>query len=367
MVDNFDINLSGAYVLLPSFEHCLPARCHPDAGVVIEQSHKWCRHSLTGLLPAEGFAAILKEQASLWTAYVLPTASYDFILAAAQFTEYLSILDNALVDRHRLGSDPEYAGDLKAAIDVLFADGCYDHSLVNAELVAWFSPLADCLHTIRQYLTPSTWTRFGAEVERFFIGCVEEVVYRNSAAVYSYSEYLRMRRNSVGMGMYFALGEALVCPTASAHYGAIGKQYHDRLLAVALDHIALANDLFSFRAEADANDPVNAVATLVLSEQLTVQDAVDRVGIEVQNNENAFRKILHQTRCDLGETDPVSAYGELLWHMMCGNVDWSFRTTRYNGERHQWNGHYPRVIQFDNGSTRFTQETYTSLLSENLV
>ncbi|HEX8865556.1 MAG TPA: terpene synthase family protein, partial [Lentzea sp.] len=146
-----------------------------------------------------------------------------------------------------------------------------------------------------------------------------------------------------------------------------GAEHKERLLAHALDHIALANDLYSFRAEAEADDVVNAVATLILSERLTVQEAFDRVGLEVLRNENSFREELHATVAELGVDHPVSIYGGLLWHMMCGNVEWSYRTTRYNGERHQWDGRYPQVVQLLPGGTRFTRKTFRDLVAEGLV
>ncbi|MRH88600.1 hypothetical protein GFY24_14300 [Nocardia sp. SYP-A9097] len=364
MAVNFTHILAGTYVLLPSFEHCVPALERPDAEQVVADSHEWCRQGLADLLPPAELATLLAERASLWTILVLPNAPYEFLVAAARYTEYLSILDNALVDKDRLGSDAAYAAEMKAVIDVLF-DGETVDKPANEELTIWFKPLRDCLTTLRAYLTPAVWDSFHREVERFFIGCVEEVFYRNSDTVYDFDAYLRMRRNSVGMGMYFALGEALAPPFATEAVD--GTEFRERLLGHALDHIALANDLFSFRAEADANDTVNAVATLILSENRTVQDAFDRVGLEVQRNENAFRRTLHETAAVLGPDHAVSAYGGLLWHMMCGNVDWSYRTTRYNGERHQWDGRYRQIVQLQHGSTLFTDKSYRDLVTDGLA
>ncbi|GAA5049799.1 terpene synthase family protein [Nocardia callitridis] len=364
MAENFTHTLAGLHVLLPSFEHCVPTLERPDAEQLVLDSQNWCREGLADLLSPAALTTLLAERASLWTILVLPTAPYEFLVAAARYTEYLSILDNALVDKDRLGSDPGYAAEMKAAIDVLF-DGENIDEPANEELAIWFKPLHNCLTTLRGYLTEPVWARFHHEVERFFIGCVEEVFYRNSETIYDFDAYLRMRRNSVGMGMYFALGTALAPPFIDE--SARATRLRDQLLDHALDHIALANDLFSFRAEADANDTVNAVATLMLSENLAVQDAFDRVGLEVQRNENTFRQTLHQAVAALGPDHTVSRYGTLLWHMMCGNVDWSYRTSRYNGERHVWDGRYPRVVQFQKGSTLFTGKSYRDLVADGLA
>ena len=363
MAESFNHALAGTYVLLPSFQHCRPALERSDTDQVVSDSHEWCVQALAGLLPPAALTTLLAERASLWTILVLPTAPYEFLVSAARYTEYLSILDNALVDKDRLGSDPAYAGEMKVALDALF-DGDAVDVPVNEELAIWFKPLHGCLSTLRTYLTDQVWRSFHHEVVRFLIGCVEEVQYRNSATIYDFDTYLRMRRNSVGMGMYFALGEALA-PPFDAEAG--GSEYRERLLGHALDHIALANDLFSFRAEADADDAVNAVATLILSEDLSVQEAIDRVGLEVQRNEMAFRRTLHETVAALGRGHAVSVYGGLLWHMMCGNVEWSYRTTRYNGERHQWDGRYPQVVQLQEGGTLFTDKCYADLVAEGLA
>jgi len=363
MAENLTPDWTGAHILLPAFEHCVPALERADAERLVAESHEWCRRGLSDLLPPAELTTLLAERASLWTILVLPTAPYDFLVAASRYTEYLSILDNALVDKDRLGSDPGYAAEMKAAIDVLF-DGRSIDRPANEELAIWFKPLHECLTTLRGYLTPAVWESFHREVERFFIGCVEEVFYRNSAVVYDFDSYLRVRRNSVGMGMYFALGEALAPPFSA---GEPGAELRARMLGHALDHIALANDLFSFRAEADADDTVNAVATLMLSEELSVQEAFDRVGLEVTRCENAFRRTLHEAFDGLGRDHPVSVYGGLLWHMMCGNVDWSYRTTRYNGERHRWDGRYPQVVRLQHGSTLFTDKSYRDLVAAGLA
>ncbi|MDN3353232.1 terpene synthase family protein [Actinomadura sp. DC4] len=364
MAETFTRTLAGTHVLLPSFQHCAPALERSDAGQVVSDSQKWCRQGLADLLSPPALTTLLAERASLWTILVLPTAPYEFLVTAARYTEYLSILDNALVDKDRLGSDPAYAAEMKAAIDALFEGGTVGAS-ASEDLAIWFEPLRECLSTLRTYLSDEVWRSFHDEVLRFFVGCVEEVYYRNSDAVYDFDTYLRMRRNSVGMGMYFALGEALVPPFAAEAVD--GSAYRERLVGHALDHIALANDLFSFRAEADADDTVNAVATLILSEDLSVQEAFDRVGLEVQRNEIAFRRALRETVSALGGDHAVSVYGGLLWHMMCGNVDWSYRTTRYNGERHQWDGRYPQVVQLQEGGTLFTDKCYADLVAEGLA
>jgi hypothetical protein len=364
MVANFTLPLAGTHVLLPSFEHYIPTLERSDNDQVVAESQSWCRQNLADLLPPDALTTLLAERASLWTALVLPTAPYEFLVAAARYTEYLSILDNALVDKDRLGSDPVYAAELKSAIDTMFGHEQLGRP-ANEELAIWFKPLDECLSTLHTYLTPEVWENFHREVERFFIGCVEEVQYRNSDTVYDFDTYLRMRRDSVGMGMYLALGEALAPPFAAEERD--GSEYRTRLLAHALDHIALANDLFSFRAEADADDAVNAVATLMLSENLTVQASFDRVGFEVQRNEIDFRRALHECVAALGPDHAVSVYGGLLWHMMCGNVDWSYRTTRYNGERHEWVGRYPQVVQLQKGSTLFTDKRYADLVAEGLA
>jgi hypothetical protein len=364
MAEKFTLTLAGEYVLLPSFEHSLPAVQRSDADQVVADSQVWCRAGLADLLPPDAFTTLLAEYASMWTCLVLPTAPQEFLVAAARYTEYLSILDNALVDKDRLGSDPLYAKELKDVIDVLFRGDSLDDA-GNEELAIWFKPLAECLATLRTYLPDAVWDSFHGEVERFFVGCVEEVFYRNSDTVYDFDTYLRMRRNSVGMGMYFALGEALAPPFDTEEVD--GSAHRERMLGFALDHIALANDLFSFRAEADADDAVNAVATLILSEKLSVQEAFDRVGLEVARNEAEFRRTLHETITELGRDHPTSVYGGLLWHMMCGNVDWSYRTTRYNGEGHQWHGRYPQVVEFQHGSTRFTDFRYPDLVAHGLA
>src|SRR5690606_8650022 len=173
MAENLTAEWAGSHVLLPPFAHCLPALERDDAERLVAESHEWCLRGLSDLLPRPELAALLAERASLWTILVLPTAPYDFLVAASRYTEYLSILDNALVDKDRLGRDPAYAARMKAAIDVLFDgvhldgvpfDGRGAGSPADEELTIWFKPLHECLATLRAYVSDTVWKSFHHEV-----------------------------------------------------------------------------------------------------------------------------------------------------------------------------------------------------------
>ncbi|HEX8866151.1 MAG TPA: hypothetical protein VF821_10895, partial [Lentzea sp.] len=70
MAKSLNQALSGEYVLLPSFGHCVPALEREDSARVVADSQQWCRQGLVNLLPPEDLTTLLAERASLWTVLV---------------------------------------------------------------------------------------------------------------------------------------------------------------------------------------------------------------------------------------------------------------------------------------------------------
>ena len=342
----------GTQFYLPELPYLLPALAHPQSELICKESESWIRDELRFALTDERETELLLEEgASLWTCLVLPTAEADRLRLMCKYTEYLSVFDNAMVDPAKIGGDPEAAKDLFRRIAGILNDA------PDAVDFAWGRALQELWLPMRAGFTDAHWDRFMAEVRRFLSGCVSEIASRAQQSVFDYETYLRVRRDSVGMGMYFVLGE----------YG-LGIDLTDRLAAsrplrdlidLALEHIMLTNDLFSFRAEAAMNDYVNAVAVLCLSEGLPLQSAVDRVFMTIEQKRSAFLQLRTDIEnSDLGTDPDVRAYLDAVWHMMAGNLQWSYLTSRYNGHGHTWNGARSGVVTLFDDRTVFSDAPY---------
>ena len=344
----------GTEFYLPEFPYLLPALRHPDTDGIRRESDAWVRARMRFALDSEtAMDLLLEEGAALWTCYVLPTAQADRLRYLCKYTEYLSVFDNAMVDRTKIGKD---LGAAKALFDRVV--NILNDTPDEADF-EWGRVLGTLWRPMREGCSNRLWDRFMAEVRRFLSGCVSEIASRAEDAVFDYDTYIKVRRDSVGMGMYFVLGE----------YG-LGVDLTDELASgplrdlvdTALDHIMLTNDVFSFRAEAAMDDYVNAVAVLCLSEGLPVQDAVDRVFTVVEGKRVEFmarRAAIGST--ELGCRPDVAAYLDALWHMMAGNLQWSYLTSRYNGPGHRWDGTRSGIVTLYPDRTVFSDRPYRCL------
>lgn len=345
----------GTEIYLPEFPYLLPARCHPQTESIRAESDAWTRQSMGFALDGEREMELLMEEtASLWTCYVLPTARPERLRLLCKYTEYLSVFDNAMVDRRRIGKDPQAAKELFGRVVNILNDQA------DAADFAWGRALQGLWKEMRADASDALWGRFMTEVQRFLSGCVSEINSRADDVVFDYDTYIGVRRDSVGMGMYFVLGEYGLGIDLSEDL-----EHHPELRGIvdtALVHIMLTNDLFSFRAEAGMDDYVNALSVLRLSEGLALQAAVDRLFALIDGLRADFMTARSAIEAGpLGSRADVRAYLDALWHMMAGNLQWSYLTSRYNGPGHVWNGARSGVLRLHPDRTEFTGRAYWTL------
>lgn len=345
----------GEEFYLPEFPYLLPAMRHPDTAAIHRESHEWVRKNMRFALDSEAdMDRLLEEGAALWTCLVLPTADRRRLLHLCNYTEYLSVFDNAMVDRAKIGRDVNAAKELfRRVVNIL------DDRAVGPDF-QWGQVLQGIWREMRVDFPDRLWERFLAEVRRFLNGCVSEITSRRDGRVFDFDTYITVRRDSVGMGMYLVLGE----------YG-LGIDLTDqlaehaplrRLVDIALEHIMLTNDLFSFRAEAAMDDYVNALAVLRLSEGMDLQPAVDKLFSLIEGRRLDFMAARGALEAGpLGVDPEVMAYLDAVWHMMAGNLQWSYLTSRYNGVGHMWNGVRSGVVTLYPDRTVFSDRPYYML------
>lgn len=347
--------LPGDQFYLPEFPYLLPAYTHPASRRIASDCESWIREKMRFALPDDAaIERLIEERASLWTCYVLPTADADRLSTLCKYTEYLSVFDNAMVDRDKIGKDVAAAKELfDRVVNIL------DNTAAGADF-EWGRTLHELWTTMRPGFPDRQWDRFLAEVRRFLAGCVHEITSRSQERVFDYDTYVQVRRDSVGMGMYLVLGE----------YG-LGIDLTDQLrdhaelreiVDIALDHIMLTNDLFSFRAECTADDYVNALSVLRVNNGLSLQDGVDELFAVIEDKRVAFMRARRTIETGpLGVDKDIVSYVDALWHMMAGNLQWSYETSRYNGVGHRWNGNRHGVVTLHADRTEFGDKPYWTL------
>ncbi|KAJ6571005.1 terpenoid synthase [Mycena vulgaris] len=158
----------------------------------------------------------------------------------------------------------------------------------------------------------------------------QQAVDRDQGRIRSIPEYLELRRLTIGVRTsfdFFLLTDD-VPDTVLEH------PHIERLACAAIDMTILANDLYSYNVEQSRGDEVhNMVAVVMVQENLTVQEAVDRIGEQYRQ--------LSQCFCEDMKTlptfpDPWDAFAKEyalamgLW--VYTNIKWSFASERYFGK-----------------------------------
>jgi hypothetical protein len=104
-----------------------------------------------------------------------------------------------------------------------------------------------------------------------------------------------------------------------------------------LEHIALVNDLLSFRSEHYAGDYMNAVAMLHATEGLTLQGCVDYICPLINERETAFIEACRALGLTTGHRTMNDYLRAWAW-AIAGNQHWHHIANRYHGDHFQWNG-----------------------------
>jgi terpene synthase-like protein len=319
-VEPFD---SGDTFHLPPPTAKLPARVNPDTLLVEHLSAQWARRYLRSAFHTdEELDGYIRQQSGLWGCYVAPGVRADILLLIVEWTSALFLLDDALI-----GS----AAAKVFARQTLSGSG---RPGVSADTELGFEAAIDDLWIrTRAALSAPLYERLVRNLNRYLDGALAETSYHTSDQIPDPESLLEQRRETVAIRFFLVLVEA-----------GIGIELSDAALAEmepatlrALEHISFVNDLFSFRREHYEGDHINLITALRTHENLTLQDAVDRIYVLLSEAEDALLRSCRQLLCH--DRDPaVDAYLDALCHFAGGNQHWSYIAARYHGDEFRWNG-----------------------------
>ena len=192
-------------------------------------------------------------------------------------------------------------------------------------------PLLCLLAGIRERMVermPDEWMeRFIAACLAYFQGTIWEAEVRASRTCLSVDSYIQLRRLSVGTYMVFVQVEAVegfLLPREVLEHPALLK-----LVEIATDVIAWANDLFSLAQDIQDDFHPNLVFSLQQERKLGLQEAID---VAVGMHDSALHQFLEleEQLPDFGEYDArVRGLVTGMRRWIRANVDWSIQTGRY--------------------------------------
>ncbi|MFD9061160.1 terpene synthase family protein [Kitasatospora purpeofusca] len=324
--DDFAARRSGVSgddeIQLPEFTSLLPVKLHPDSEELVPASDHWTRTYLRSCARTDAeLETLIEAGLARLTCYMLPNAPRGAVQATCDLWQQVVLLDDAMSDRGWLGASIHAAQNAVGRI--------------MTALTGWGSPDAatdavrDAASRLRPYLPAERWERFAAEYADLLDGFLIEVATRNRDGLEDFEAYMKRRRITVGAKWVIVLAELMsgaeLDPCVPSHPQVL------QLRDVALDHLWLANDLFSFLKEQVRGEYISAIPLLQRCEGQRPQQAVTWLLDQVADQERKFfdlrRTILSG---ELAEHAGLSAYLDNVAHIMSGTLHWSWTTSRYH-------------------------------------
>ncbi|PPQ77846.1 hypothetical protein CVT25_015339 [Psilocybe cyanescens] len=178
--------------------------------------------------------------------------------------------------------------------------------------------------------------RFVKSYDAYVNAVVQEAMERRERQVRpSLEEYLTLRRST---GAIKPSLDLIMLPLE------ISDEYLEldsvkELELIAIDLIAIANDIVSFNVEQARGDIHNAVIVLMEKQKLSIQEAMDFVDEWYQRRSSKFIDIMKEMEETLDESDrmqrDLKIYIKGLAQWVTANYEWSFETSRFFGPHHK--------------------------------
>ncbi|MFI1377622.1 terpene synthase family protein [Streptomyces longwoodensis] len=312
----------GESFVLPVLSTRAPARVHPDLPTLEYLSAQWARRFLApAFKDAVDLDSYIRQQSGLWGCYIAPTVDVETAALIVEWTYVLFLVDDALIS-----SD---AADTSASTAPSGVDGSHPFPAGGGLEDA----LSDLWGRTRRSLDPVLFDRLQQALQLYLGHAGSENSDRALGQVPPPAQLLRRRMQTLAIEFYLVLIEAglgLCLPAASLADVAPATQ-------CALEHIALTNDLFSFRKEKYEHDDLNLIASYHHHHGWSLQRTVNHLCAAIDHAEHRLLAAcdhLHNT-CD---QPAVGAYLDALCHLVGGNQHWNYIAARYHGENHRWNG-----------------------------
>lgn len=277
----------------------------------------WCKENLK---PKNGKAPSPKIGLE-YMSYIYPLAKYkDTFILLTKFLTFLFAYDD-----EETVSDVE--GFNKSFDHVLqIFEGKEVGKTQTEKLMSYFG------NELRLRLSPTTMSRMAMGMQEWIKSMKQELDLTIKGNDMDINECLRFREDNGGTLIIVTLGEALVNLDSSPF---IKEDYIAPVYHAAANHLALVNDIYSFRKEYyDKEVKANALYVLSKNHSLSFQGAVDKCCDLIKQYENEFVTECHKALeiCDSNVKDSLSLYFEILSNMMCGNIHYSQLSSRYHGK-----------------------------------
>ncbi|MEU6865828.1 hypothetical protein ABZ924_21630 [Streptomyces sp. NPDC046876] len=324
---------------LPVLTVRLPApRLHPAARQETRRTADWCRTHLRCILPDDdALDLFIAEHAECFALWCYPDTPLERLGLITDLMQFFGAVDNVLDNvraTDRTGSTTRAL--LEPVLDALKTVSPDDAATCTAPDV--LRELLELMTRLRQHLSPRQGERLLHAVSEYADGCMQEDSLRAAGTVPDFDTYQQVHGSTSFRGLVMVLIEYALGLDVS--YALATCPALQATVDVAIRHVLLVNDLFSYRREHFHGDAsINPITIFLQQPGENLQGAVDRLSALILAAERDLYDARAATLASPAATEPaVIAFLEGLEMFCSGYLRSVYLAGRYNGVGHTWNG-----------------------------
>jgi hypothetical protein len=308
-------------LVLPTLYCPFPTLLNPHADAADAHTLQWVQHHRL-FTNATRYKHVAALHPGWLAARTTPHADPHRLQLVTDWCSWFFIHDD-YCDEGGIGRNPQAMRDLHARFRAVLNGDLPDEADI---------PLTTALHELWHRTLPlvaDAWQQgFIANMDDFFEAGVWEATNRSKGEIPPLADYLRMRPFTGGMFAYLDLiemSESLLLPQAVRTHPMVHP-----LLTMTANIVSWANDVLSLPKELKQGDIHNIVFSMQQSQQLTVQEALDRAA-HLHNSE--IERFI-QVEAALpsftdSENELLQRYTLTLRTLIRGSLDWLSTSVRY--------------------------------------
>jgi len=230
-------------------------------------------------------------------------------------------------------SDDQCAADVRKEVEIIM-DALRNPNKPRPEGESVLGEIHRCFWSLACKTASATAKRrFLLHYEEYAEAVVQQAEDRDKCHIRSISEYLDLRRRTIGAKPSFDL---LLLPLDLPDH-ILDHPVITELMFLSVDMIILANDVYSYNVEQSrGDDGHNMVAVAMKERSLSVQGAMDYIGEETYKLASRFVTLSKQlpTFGVDGDSKVSHAVEQYVWGLgnwVTANIEWSFESERYFG------------------------------------
>ncbi|MGB1275731.1 MAG: terpene synthase family protein [Nannocystaceae bacterium] len=301
-----------------------PAQVHPRAQAYFEASR--ARASSYGLIGTGLMDVDVRRLMSfvILDTHVYATASYERLLVAGWFNQWLFFLDDLYDERPEMGRDTQRVYELMyRQIDVLCAGAQPDP---NNPLECFSSDLG---YALRNITSQVRWDAFVEGVEDYlFRGSLRSMIFWRKRVVPPPDQYVEIRTQDSAVMACFNLFQVAVgidLPDAVVRSPKVLE-----LSRYAILHISFLNDLVSYDKEVTRSGyPFNLLHVLMVHEGIDLAEAANRVIQQLNLYITQFVRLEGELAGTIAKYPDLGRYLGVIKSWVAGNLAFSLQSERY--------------------------------------